>query len=108
MLWRRAGHGGVTLGRNVAERHGLALPGWGLPGLPAGAGIAGGTTAGASLGCPGQEGVQVGSGRGSSGIAGAFLQVAGQQAEGLDAPAAVAVTVHTSAARRAAHWASEP
>src|SRR6266568_3007044 len=57
----------------------------GLPGLRAGTGIAGGTTAGASLGCPGQEGTQVGSGRGSSAIASAFLQVAGQQAERLDA-----------------------
>src|SRR5579863_1816353 len=61
------------------------LPGCGLPGLRAGTGIvAGGTTAGASSGCPGQEGVQVGSGRGSSAVAGAFLQIAGQQAEGLD------------------------
>ena len=48
-------------------------------------GIAGGTTAGASLGCPGQEGVQAGSGRGCAAVAGAFLQVAGQQAEGLGA-----------------------
>ncbi len=70
--------------RHVAERHGPALPGCGWPGLRAGTGIAGGTTAGASLGCPGQVGVQVGSGRGSSAVAGAFVQVAGQQAEGFD------------------------
>ncbi len=44
----------------------------------------GGTTAGASLGCPGQEGAQAGSGRGCAAVAGAFVQVAGQQAEGLD------------------------
>src|SRR6266481_2655098 len=54
-------------------------------GLRAVTGIAGGTTAGASLGCPGQEGVQAGSGRGSAAVAGACLQVAGQQGEGLDA-----------------------
>src|ERR1035438_8328275 len=47
--------------------------------------ISGGTTtAGASLGCPGQEGVQAGSGGGGAAVAGAFLQVVGQQAEGLD------------------------
>ena len=54
-------------------------------GLRAGTGITGGMAAGASLGCPGQEGVQAGSSRGSSAVAGAFVQVAGQQAEGLDA-----------------------
>ena len=37
------------------------------------------------MGCPGQEGVQVGSGRGCAAVTGACLQVAGQQAEGLDA-----------------------
>src|SRR6266545_7185015 len=59
----------------------------GLPRLRAGtlALVAGGTTAGASLGCPGQERVQAGSGRGGAAVFGAGLQVAGQQAEGLDA-----------------------
>ena len=47
--------------------------------------INGGTTAGASLGCPGQEGVQAGSGRGRPACVCAGVQVAGQQAEGLDA-----------------------
>src|SRR5439155_7123207 len=46
--------------------------------------VAGGTTAGASLGCPGQERVQAGSGRGGAAVFGACLQVAGQQSEGLD------------------------
>src|SRR5262249_44230223 len=45
----------------------------------------GGMAAGASLGCPGQERVQAGCGRGGAAVFGAGLQVAGQQAEGLDA-----------------------
>src|SRR5260370_19120883 len=59
----------------------------GLPGLRAGtlALVTGGTTAGASLGCPGQERVQAGSGRGGAAVFGAGLQVAGQQPEGCDA-----------------------
>ena len=58
-----------------------------LPGLRAGtlALVTGGTAAGASLGCPGKERVQADSGRGDAAVFGAGLQVAGQQAEGLDA-----------------------
>src|SRR5260370_41768806 len=47
--------------------------------------VTGETTAGASLGCPGQERVQAGSGRGGAAVFGAGLQVAGQQPEGFDA-----------------------
>jgi hypothetical protein len=58
----------------------------GLPRLRAGtlALVTGGTMAGASLGCPGQERVQAGSGGGGAAVFGAGLQVGGQQAEGLD------------------------
>ena len=80
-----SGHDGAALG--VMRQRGIGRL-CGLPGLRAGtlapAGIAGGTTAGASLGCPGQERVQAGPVRGGAAGVGACLQVAGQQAEGLD------------------------
>ena len=54
------------------------------PGLRARPGWLAGATAGASSGCPGREGSRSAPAGAAPPIAGAFVQVAGQQAEGLD------------------------